>query len=246
MMRQLPRKTQVPIDDELTFELERKRVKNVNLRVRRDGTVYVSAPQRMGDADIVRFVSAKRGWIARRMAEAKAAAAERDHAWRDEETVRLWGKEVRVALRVCGKGAEEGAFLDEGVLVVRVRVRWAGDGDGAVAHRARLVGAFLREELFGRLGPLLAHHEPRMGVHASQVRIRDMRSRWGSCNVRSRAITINLELVHRPPQCVESVVVHELCHLLEPSHNARFRALMDRHCPTWRETRRILNARPMA
>lgn len=92
--------------------------------------------------------------------------------------------------------------------------------------------------------PLVEKYQQLMGVRCTRLRYRRMVSRWGSCNVRTCAITLNTELVHLPRACLESVVVHELCHLLVRPHNADFYALMDAYYPAWREARRILNQNP--
>jgi predicted metal-dependent hydrolase len=100
------------------------------------------------------------------------------------------------------------------------------------------------EKLKELLPPLFDRYEQELGVRCARVRLRHMVSRWGSCNVRTHVISINTELARMPLSCVESVVVHELCHLIEPSHNAHFHALMDEHFPAWREARAYLNAHP--
>ncbi len=86
--------------------------------------------------------------------------------------------------------------------------------------------------------PMVAHHAEEMRVRPTAVCYKQMISRWGMCNVRDRSICFSLYLLLLPEWCVEHVVVHELCHLLEPSHNARFHALMDRFFPRWREARK--------
>jgi len=86
--------------------------------------------------------------------------------------------------------------------------------------------------------PMVAHHAREMNVMPAQVSYRAMVSRWGVCYIKRRSICLSLYLLLLPEWCVESTVVHELCHLLEPSHNARFYALMDRYYPRWREARR--------
>lgn len=101
-----------------------------------------------------------------------------------------------------------------------------------------------REELAKSLPDLISRYERELGVSCSGWRLRRMVSRWGSCNIRTKKITINTELAHHPTPCLESVVVHELCHLIEPRHNAHFYALMDEHFPAWRETKAYLNAHP--
>ncbi|ACV21799.1 M48 family metallopeptidase [Slackia heliotrinireducens] len=88
--------------------------------------------------------------------------------------------------------------------------------------------------------PLIDKWAPVMGVRPGKVTYRNMVSRWGSCNVKSGHITINIQLAAQPPDCLEYVVVHELCHLLEPSHNARFHALMTQFLPTWKQSERKL------
>lgn len=86
--------------------------------------------------------------------------------------------------------------------------------------------------------PMIEKHAKKMGVNPSVVNYKPTISRWGQCNVRNRSICISVYVLLLPEWCVEHVVVHELCHLLEPSHNARFHALMDNYFPRWREARR--------
>ena len=83
--------------------------------------------------------------------------------------------------------------------------------------------------------------EPIMKVHANGFTIRDMKTRWGSCSIHSKKIRMNLQLAVKPEECVEYVLVHELCHLLEPSHNQRFYDLMSQFLPDWRERKQKLN-----
>jgi predicted metal-dependent hydrolase len=99
----------------------------------------------------------------------------------------------------------------------------------------------LRRELRRAAPPLLAHWAPRIGVPAPVFTIRRMTTRWGTCNVKARRITLNLELSRREPELLEYVIVHELAHLVERGHNKRFYAVMDRALPGWRLLRRALN-----
>ena len=90
--------------------------------------------------------------------------------------------------------------------------------------------------------PMVAHHAMVMNVEPSAITYRKMVSRWGMCNVHNHTLCFSLYLLLLPQWCIEHVVVHELCHLLEPSHNARFHALMDRYFPRWREARKETRA----
>ena len=89
--------------------------------------------------------------------------------------------------------------------------------------------------------PMVERHAQVMGVEPSSIRYKPMISRWGMCNVKDKSLCFSVYLLLLPEWCVEHVVVHELCHLLESSHNARFHALMDRYFPRWREARRATN-----
>jgi predicted metal-dependent hydrolase len=99
-----------------------------------------------------------------------------------------------------------------------------------------------RRELRRAIPPLLAKWQPVIGVEARAWGIRRMKTRWGSCNVVAKRIWLNLELANRPPECLEYVVVHELIHLLERHHNARFYGFMDLHLPDWKALRKKLNS----
>jgi hypothetical protein len=97
-----------------------------------------------------------------------------------------------------------------------------------------------RAELKARIPALLAQWEPVVGVRVTAWGVRQMRTKWGTCNIKARRIWLNLELARKPGHCLEYIVVHELVHLLERNHNARFRALMDRFLPDWRDRRAAL------
>jgi predicted metal-dependent hydrolase len=91
-----------------------------------------------------------------------------------------------------------------------------------------------REQLLENIQPLVEKYEKIMGVSVSEFRIKQMKTRWGTCNTRARRIWINVELVRKSQACLEYIVVHEMVHLLERSHNARFKAFMDKFLPQWR------------
>jgi hypothetical protein len=114
-----------------------------------------------------------------------------------------------------------------------------------VAQRQRVLECWYREQLRGQIPALLAQWQPVLGVAAAEWGIKKMKTRWGSCNIRARRVWFNLELAKKPARCLEYVVVHELVHLLERNHNARFKTLMDQHLPTWRTCREELNRAPL-
>ncbi len=170
--------------DEFEVWILRKRIKNINLRVKPpDGRVEVSAPLRVDTSFVRAFVREKRDWIRK--------------------------QQERIAASPQGRAAA--ASPDE------------------VAQWREVVQAFVP--------PLIAKWEPIMGVKAGKIAYRNMASRWGSCQPSTGRICINVRLALYPPECLEYVVVHELCHLLERGHGPRFHALMDTFLPDWKAIR---------
>ena len=209
----------------------RKRVSRVNLRVRRDGSVAVSAPARVPLAQVRAFVESREDWVRSARAQALARQAVRAQSLCDGGTTRLLGKTLALSVeKDLPSGSAPHATRTAGTVVAHVPRDDAGPANVDLALQT-LWRATLQEVL----PPLFARYEGQMGVRCTGVLLRIMTSRWGSCNVRTGRITLNLELACHPASSAESVVAHELCHLLEPSHNARFHALMDGFCPWWRD-----------
>ena len=220
---------------ELVVLVTRKRVKNLNLRVRSDGTVTASVPVRTSDARIQAFLESHTAWIEKHLARKQALGASRGAAsGAAPERFPLWGKSISTAelFRSVTRGSV-GASEKRGV----TNEREAGLDQ---ATFERLLLKRYRAEVARALPAVAERLEAQMGVHASRWQIRSMKTRWGSCTPRTGAIRINARLAAYPPACLEFVVAHELCHLMEPSHNARFHALLDRFCPANRELSRLL------
>ena len=228
-----------------TVELTRKDIRRAWLHVDTpDGPLRVSAPASMASERIEAFVLSRAEWIEQRRAElAGVEASPRVGHVIADGRVLLWGephmlREV-VALAI---EARERALSDEagqGAGASR-RVRGPRFDPSDARHCERVAASALRALLLERGRDCIAAWEPRMGVHADALRVHDARSRWGSCNVRTSSIMLALSLAHYPRECLELICVHELCHLIERGHGPRFRALMDRHLPDWREREALL------
>jgi predicted metal-dependent hydrolase len=96
------------------------------------------------------------------------------------------------------------------------------------------------------IAKLLPHWQTKLGVESNDIGIKKMKTKWGSCNIQAKRLWLNLELAKKPPECMEYILVHELVHLIERHHNERFRAIMDKNMPDWRERRNLLNSLPLA
>lgn len=209
----------------IAVTVSRKRVRNLNLRVRADGSVVMSIPVRTGIGTAQAFLDRKAAWIAERVQRRRAAERPRDAT--GLETVPLWGKTVPLerALRHAGIRPEATRPTALGACA---RNDW---GKISPAAYDLMVDELYRRETARALPGVAARAEAVMGVHASRWSLRAMKTRWGSCTPATAAIRINTRLAAYPPQCLEFVVAHELTHLMEPSHNARFHALLDIYCP---------------
>ncbi len=124
-------------------------------------------------------------------------------------------------------------------LVVRLR-----PGTGTL-RKSELVEEWYRRQLLAVASDFAKRWEPTMEVRVAKISVRRMRTRWGSCNHLKRTVILNSELARKPRRCVEYLVVHEMAHLLEPSHNERFRSLLTKFLPSWKRLRATLNSLPV-
>ena len=216
--------------DGLAVTIEHKRIKNVYLRVLPpDGRVYVSAPLDANEAALEAFVRARRDWLDKRRA---AYADYRPRGYETGEAVRLFDETLTLRVVECAGRAK----LERcgGTLVLSIRP------ESGMEARKRALEAFLREALLVEARRLLPECERTVGRRAGGLRVREMKSRWGSCNVQTGAVTLNLRLIEKPRVCLGYVLTHELCHLHIPGHGKDFWRLMDGFFPAWRQTRRLL------
>lgn len=220
--------------DGIDIELVRKRIKNVNFTVfPPDGRVRVSAPSRLGDAAVRRAVEDRLEWIRRQQENVRNAGFEAPPEPNAGERHYLWGRPYR--LRVVEGATRTRVSLDGSTLMMHARP------NARASERQRALDAWYRTELEGVLPDLIDRWSSIVGVRVAGWRIRKMSSRWGSCDPEARRICVNLQLAQELPQHLEYIVVHELVHFWEPSHDRDFARLMDRLLPEWRARRRALN-----
>ena len=222
----------------LSVDVVRKDIKNVHLSVHPPtGRVTIAAPSRMSLDTIRVFAIAKLGWIRKQQQKLLEQEREAPRGYLDRESHHVWGR--RYLLKVIEGEHRAWVELGHSRLVLRARPGWGP------AKKRELLDAWYREPLKSALPALLAKWEPLMGVQAERCFVQRMKTRWGSCNSQARTIRLNTDLAKKPRECLEYIVVHELAHLLEPTHNARFVALMDRFMPKWQAYRAALNRLPV-
>lgn len=220
---------------EIPVNVVRKRVKNLNLRIRADGTVTLSIPQHLPLARAQEFLERKGNWIAERVRRNIERRPSPDLAGELPDRIPLWGKLVpRDSVQAnSGQAASDRDASGQGA-----------PGQTAIDQAA--LDELYRTEVLRALPGIVERMEARIGVHAARWSVRVMKTRWGSCTSKTGAIRINARLAAYPLECLEFVVVHELVHLLEPSHNARFRTLLDEFCPDNRGIARRLKQQPIS
>ena len=220
--------------DGLSVTIVRKSIKNMHLRVLSpDGEIQITAPNRLPLSQIDRFVREKRGWIEARQQQLAERPAATNPAFADGQTVYLWGGSYTLRLEEASRGRSALQRGQEIVLSVHP--------EDDTSQRESLLNDFYREALSERIAARLPLWEARTGLHPSAWQIKNMKTRWGTCNTATRKIWLNLQLAKQPPVCLDYVIAHELTHLRYPGHGQDFQAFLTRAMPNWPEVRKTLN-----
>lgn len=224
---------------ELQITFIRKDVKNVHLTVHPpDGRITLVAPSTTR-FDVARaYAISKLRWIRQQQQQLLAQARESPRECIERETHFLWGR--RYLLKVRQANARPRIDLDHGNLTLTVRP------NTEQAKRAEIIHNWHKSLLHDSIPPLIAKWEEILGVQVHKYFLQRMKTRWGSCHHAACHIRLNTELVKKPKHLLEYVIVHEMIHLIEPTHNSTFVALLSEHYPAWREARAELNELPVS
>lgn len=211
----------------VTYELARKNIKNLYLRVSAEGTIKVSAPKRLSLGEIEQFIAKNEAFIARSQ-EKMAAKINLNADFFAQKWLPFLGERLEIAEITAEK---EKIWRDGAYLFI------AGSDEKA---RVNLLHKWLDGETKVRLNDSLARVYPLFApfvVEYPELTLRKMRARWGSCAVNAGKITLNKMLIHVPQECIDYVSAHELAHFLAPNHSANFYRVLDNLRPSWREER---------
>lgn len=236
---------------DLTISVIRKNIKNVHLRVYPpSGDVRISAPLRMNLDTIRVFALSKLDWISHQQQRLRSQVCATSPEYIDGEHHYLWGQPYQLNLVELDQSQSLELPPIGGVAVEypqgqehRILIQIHPGTD--LATRSAMMDEFYRDQIEVALPPLIRKWERSMGVQVTSFSVRKMKTKWGSCTPSLQTIRFNLELAKRSPECLEYVVVHELVHLLEPSHNQRFITLMDSFMPKWKLYQSELNRLPI-
>ena len=223
---------------DIAITVTRKDIKHVHLSVHPPaGRVTLVAPTGTRLEVARAYTVSKLGWIRDQQAKMRRQARETPRKFVERESHYLWGR--RYLLSVVAKDAKPSVRLDHRKITLTVRPA------STLAKREEVMREWHRSLLHEVLPALIRKWEIKLGVQASGYFLQRMKTKWGGCNHRAANIRINTELVKKPKDLLEYVVVHEMVHLIEPKHSERFLALMKEHYPAWREARAELNELPL-
>ncbi len=223
---------------ELIIDVVRKDIKHVHLSIHPPaGRVRIAAPRRLSEDAIRAFAIGKIRWIRAQQAKLLEQERETPREYLNRESHYLWGQ--RRLLQVIEMDERPSVDVRPGKLLLKVRP------GSPVERRAEVLEAWYREQLRQELPPLVKRWAKRLDVQPAGVFLQRMRTRWGSCSPARSTIRLNTELAKKPRECLEYILVHELVHLLEPTHSARFVSHLDQALPGWRERRELLNRLPV-
>lgn len=218
---------------DITVHVERKAIKNLYIRVKADGRVVITCPKGTTDREIRYLMEERYRWIVSHRQKVLDTLASQPGSYVSGEAIPLWGKNY--PLRVVEQPGASSVTLERGEIVLRGPLM---DESG----RKQQLDAFYRAQLNTAVPDWMEKAVAATGLRPNEWRIRDMHTRWGSCNIPKRRVWLSLNLAKYPPECLYCVIIHELCHLLERGHNARFYSLMDRFYPDWRRADALLKA----
>lgn len=220
------------------FQVTYKPIRHIYLRIHpREGKLRISAPIGLPQKEIQRFVQAKSGWIEKKLNQLRTQKtnAEPEYSYTNGEQIPVWGTLVEIQLTRGGSATK--AHFGAGKLLLNIR------GKDTLQKRKQAVEEWYRAELKREIPLLINKWEPIMGVKVQEFGVKNMKTRWGTCNMRDRRIWLNLRLAQYPQRLLELVVVHEMVHLLERGHNKRFYGFMNRFLPDWKARSKELNGR---
>ena len=222
---------------EISYVLERKQVKNLNLRIRKDGSVFVSASDAVLFDEVDEFVCNKASYILHAVKRFNEMALYKPQPkqYVSGETFYLQGRGLRLQV----SHATKDSISSDGVYIY-LNVKDVND----IEKKRRMVNRFLDSQckiIFGEVMDELYPLFKKYGIEKPTLRIRDMETRWGSCLVKKRIVTLNKRLLEAPRNCIEYVVMHELCHFMHPNHSKCFYAFLSMLMPDWKERKQFLD-----
>lgn len=222
----------LPGGEEIPYTVTRRRVKSIRIVIDgRNGEIRVSCPFVIPISRAVSFVYEKRDWIDRKRGEILKKAEKEANAFCDGAAVTIWGEPYTLRFENAGKDAVK---AENGILFIFCKKQWNEE------KAKKLFQNYLKFLTAEALATRLSYWEKITSLSSGGYGIRYMKSRWGSCNIKTHALSFNCRLAAFPPNCLDYVIVHELCHTKHAGHGARFYALLEKHYPGYKNAKKLL------
>lgn len=223
------------IIENITLTLERKNIKRMYLRILPPhGEVKVSAPNFLSDEEIASFVISKKDWILKKQKYIEENDIKSPLKYNNGEKHYLWGEEY--TLQLIKNDTIKHVLIDKEKSIMYLPI----PKRSTIEKRKKILDEFYRTQMEIAIPPVLDKCTKIVGKTPSEIKIRKMKN-WGNCRYQDKRITLNLNLAKKDPICLEYVMIHELCHLIEFNHGKKFKKLMDKYCPNWKEIKKRLN-----
>ena len=224
--------------NDLVVEVIRKKIKNMHLSVLPpNGHIRVSAPLKVTDEAIQLFVLTKYGWAKQKIREFKVQPRQTIREYISGESHYFGGERYRLTVMT---GAKRNTLIFSGT-----ELTFNCKTGLTVEQKKIFFDSYYRKKLKEKAAPLIVKWAAEIGVTVNDWQVKDMKTRWGTCNVTARRIWLNLNLAKKSKECLEYIIVHELCHLIVKNHGEDFKRLMNKHFPFWREVKKLLNEAPL-
>ncbi len=228
-------------DRSITYEIIRKKVKNVNLHVKSDGRIIISANNRVSKKYIEDFILRKADWIEKALQrfESRGANCNKEFELADGECVKLLGKEYPIYIIPANQN-----HIEINDSCIYINTKYPEDKNKIKVLWDKWYGLFIKDifyEVVKEIYPkFLPYH-----IAMPNIKIRMMKTRWGSCSVYTGMITLNTALIHAPIECIEYVAAHELTHFLQPNHSSKFYNMLGIIMPDHKERKKLLERQPI-
>ena len=225
---------------DIKVKIDKKKIRNIHLAVYPpDGSVRISCPENLTDETIRLYLISKLGWIRRQQRMFRGKDRQSPRLYVNRESHYFLGK--KYLLKV-----EESRGTPKVSIFGKNTIKLAIQPGASLEQKENAIREWHRAELKNRIPLYITKWEKKIGVQLEDWGVKQMRTKWGTCNIEKKRIWINLELAKKPIECLEFIIVHELIHLLERNHNDLFIAHMNHFLPKWKHYRDVLNSLPVS
>ncbi len=222
----------------IKYELIRKKVKNINLRVKPDGNIIISADNRVGKKHIEDFMIRKADWIEKALKRFESLDGIRSKGFEpaDGECIKLLGKEHKIYIISSNQNR-----IELKNTCVYIYTKYPEDKHKINIQWGKWYELFVKEIFYLVVKEMYSKFLP-YHINMPEIKLRNMKTQWGSCSVYTETITLNKTLIHAPIECVEYVAAHELTHFLQPNHSREFYDMFRTVMPDYKERKKLLES----